>query len=600
MEKNSTRVDGGKQQQSELLNFYLKLGLPTSQVESILSQQIKDHKELDAAMKFYDTQLHKIRKVSKKFAEKIVQKYNHLDAPELIKKGIKFAAKHQLKEAEIEAFKNIILKGDPTNQYSPIAEINYTEMSKFFGVSNQIGHTISIKPPDYAALNEIARLYDLNKPLHAAVKNNFVTYTGCAPEVIMSSFDRNKHNINLFIHPLLMALFMPKVEALDRRMLLANIGRLVIQRTQLYFQSQPSSAKQLAKFANWNFNSNELLPTEFQADLELLYAISRDPNSLNYFTDESPMSNLLKRFTIQIELWKNVLNLRRGQLYSKSDVFNVDDNITGLQKILSAYDWTYFDSPDLSAIQDEGTMLRKLLAVFSFRPTYTQISSLANRGSLGLPNFGAVTRTQFINTPICNIRLPVTIQGGGPSPSVSLIRSMSQTDWFVENKMVVPKNKTVVHSSNVIFFYVNRRHQSVNFSQVDVGFQYIAIPVQYSNITSINTTDVIFDEQLDVGNVTFNLESVVVLNTLCENQLSTGCSAIICMQGKDQGTYLYYNPILPGTLIEKNGIYITHRPVAPMRTVSDDPNYPSFIDSVTHYGVIFMYVNENNKSRAIC
>ena len=596
MEKNSTRMDNEKHSKVDLLNVYLKIGLPTQQVESILSQHVRDHKELDALVTSYRAQLGKVHKVASKFSEKVIQRYNHLDTPELLKKGIKFAAKHQLTDAEVEAFKRIVLKGDVNSQYLPFQELNYTEMARFLGFNSQHGQTITVRPPDHASLNEIARLYELSKQLHAAVRNNYVSYRSCAPDVITASFEKDKHNINLFIHPLLIALFMPKVDILERRMLLSNIGRLVIQRTQMYFQSQPSSSKQLSKFANWNFNLNDLLPGELQADLEMAFDIARDPNSLNYFNDESPMSNLLKRFTIQIELWKNILDLRRGHLYSKSDSFNAEDNIMGLQRILTSYDWAYFDSPDLASVQDEGTMLRKLLAAFSLRPTYTQISSFVHRTGLGASNFGAVARSQFINTPICNIKLPINIYGGGQAQPVSLRNSLTQSDWFVENKMVVPKNKAVIHSEKVIFFYVNRRHQSVNFANVDVGFHYVYTPTQYNNITNINTTELAFTHDMDIGNKKFLLQSVVVLNPLFEGQLATGCSSIVCCHpdqpgGRHRTTYFYYNPLGAGVLFERNGQFVRNDPITQMHEHSADPRTPGFIETARKYGTIFMYVN---------
>ena len=214
MEKNSTRMDNEKHSKVDLLNVYLKIGLPTQQVESILSQHVRDHKELDALVTSYRAQLGKVHKVASKFSEKVIQRYNHLDTPELLKKGIKFAAKHQLTDAEVEAFKRIVLKGDVNSQYLPFQELNYTEMARFLGFNSQHGQTITVRPPDHASLNEIARLYELSKQLHAAVRNNYVSYRSCAPDVITASFEKDKHNINLFIHPLLIALFMPKVDIL--------------------------------------------------------------------------------------------------------------------------------------------------------------------------------------------------------------------------------------------------------------------------------------------------------------------------------------------------------------------------------------------------
>jgi len=481
--------------------------------------------------------------------------------------------------------------------------LGYTEMSKFLVFSTYQGQSLNVKPTDYAPLNELARLFEMYKPIHAAVRNNVITYRSCAPDALTGTFNKEKHNVNLFIHPLLVALFLPKIDVLEKRMLLSNIGRLVVQRTQVYFQTQEDSKKQFMKSANWNSNFNDLLPGELEADLELAYDIARDPNSLNYFSDESPMSNLLKRYTIQIELWKNVLLLRQGKFYSHGDSFNVDDGIMGLQKVLSSYDWTYFDSPDLYQVQDEGTLLRKLLAVFSLRPTFTQISSFVHSTGLGYSNLGAVSRSTFINTPICNIKLPVNIYGGGAAqgPAVPLKDALTQSDWFIENKMLVPKNKSVIYSRKIIFFYVNRRHQSVNFASVDMGFRYLSVPATMTGMTSINTTELAFEDEIEIGNngnCKFKLTSVVVLNELLQGQLSTGCSSIVCCYpdvgtGRTRATHFYYNPLAASVMIEKAGQFIRNDPISPILEHSNDSRTPGFYETARKYGTIFVYVNPN-------
>jgi hypothetical protein len=311
------------------------------------------------------------------------------------------------------------------------------------------------------------------------------------------------------------------------------------------------------------------------------------------------MSNLLKRFNVQVELWKNVLSLRQGKFYSHGESFSVDDGIMGLHKVLSSYDWTYFDSPDLYKVHDEGTMLRKLLAVFSFRPTFTQISSFVHRTGLGYSNLGAVSRSTFINTPVCNIKLPVNIYGNNnPQPAVRLTSALTQSDWFIENKMLVPKNKSVIHSRKIIFFYVNRRHQTLNFANVDVGFRYLTLPGTLTGMTGINTTELHFDNDITLGNDRFNLTSVVVLNPLLEGQLSTGCSSIVVCQpdpsvGRMRTAYLYYNPILASISFEKAGAYIRNDPISPIPDHSNDPKTPGFIETARQYGTIFVYVNPN-------
>jgi hypothetical protein len=310
------------------------------------------------------------------------------------------------------------------------------------------------------------------------------------------------------------------------------------------------------------------------------------------------MTNLLKRFKIQVELWKNVLMLRAGRLYSKGLSFSEDDGIMGLQTVLSQYDWTYFDSPDMYQVHDEGTMLRKLIAAFSFRPTFTQLSSFVHTTAMGFVNLGSVARSVFTNIPICNIRLPqAPLNGGTKHPAINLDSALTQADWYIENKMVVPKNKSVIHSRNIIFFYVNRRYQSVNFANVDMAFRYMAIPGSFTGINNLNTTELNFSPTITIGNDQFKLTSVVVLNKLLNGQVSAGCSSMIVSEpnpaaGITKTYYWYYNPIEASVMSNIGGVYKRQPPIGRIPE-HEVPNVtPGFYELARQFGTIFVYVNK--------
>lgn len=596
---NATRGTDDKHSKEGEFEFYLKAGLPSSQVVAMLRQQGKDQKEIDAFMEKYEVSRKKIAKVVKRFVQKIETNYGHLDIPELVKKGMKHATKHDFSPAERDAFIRFVMKGDTEIPYLPFQELGYTEMSKFLGFSNVTGQTISVKATDHPALQEIARLYETHKLLHTSIRQNLVTYTSFDPNALISSFNKEKDNLNLFIHPLIVALFLPRIKAIERRMLYSNIGRFVVQRTQMYFQNADK------KYMGWTLSLNDLIPGELEADLEFMYDIAKDPNSLDHFSDESPMGNLLKRFQVQIELWKNVLSMRQGQYYSKTDNCGTgcDDGIQGLHKVLSSYNWTYFDSPDMYHVHDEGTLLRKLLAVFSFRPTFTQISSYAHKSGLGYSNLGSV-RATYVNTPICNLRLPTNLYGGAPAgTSIRLESALSNSGLFIENKMLVPKNTSVIHSRQVVFFYVNRRYQSP-LANVDMGFRYMSVPGTMSALTNINTTSLEVPYDLRIGHDRFQLTSVVVLNPLIEGQLATGCSSLIISQpdsGRTRKSFYYYNPLAAGMLYENTArgadpkdAYIRNAPISLIgeRSVR---GVMGFNERAREYGTIFVYVNPNEE-----
>lgn len=598
MEKmNSTRNSEEKKSDDGLFKFFLKNQYSSMLVAQKLKEHGMDQKDIDAFIEKYEVTKKKLYKMIKVFSEKIDQKYGYLDEPEKIKKAMKHASKHGLNDVEKEALKNWLLTNNHDTQYVPFQELEYTEMSKFLGFSNFAGqHNLSISAVDQPVLQEIARLYETSKLIHSGIRHNLVAYTSCDPNALMSHFQEDKDNLSLFIHPLIVALFLVRIKAIERRMLFSNIGRFVVQRSQIYFQRMDDK-KMNAKYMNWHLSQNDMIPGELEADLEFMWDIAKDPNSLDHFSDETPMSNLLKRFNVQIELWKNVLSLRQGKFYSRTTDYTDDNGIMGLHKVLSSYSWTYFDSPDMYHVNDEGNLLKKLLAVFSFRPTLRQLSSFAQRGLMGYSNLPSISKATFIHTPICNIRLPTTIFGNIPTSTgaVTLQSALSKSEWFIENKALVPKNTSVIHSRSVMFFYINRRYQSP-LANVDMGFRYISVPGTISGLTSINTTDVAVTPDIVIGNDRFDLTSVVVLNALVENQLATGCSSLVVVRdsiGHTGNRYYYYNPLEAGKMyVSRNsGQYTRNDPIMPVPQHSTDPETPGFYNMARQYGTILVYVN---------
>lgn len=571
------------------ISTYLKTGMTVSQVVSMLKAENRDAKEIDEIVEKFENSKKKLSKYIAKFVEKINTKYGSLDKPELMKKGLKFATKHNFEKFEEDAFINLVLVGDVNNQYVYPSELAYTDMYKFLGFSN--AQMINIKATDQAPLDEIAQLYEKTRSLHLAVKQQMSMYKPCALEAVTGKFDKDKHNIGVFIHPVIMALFLPKLEAIEKRMLVANFGRMIIQRT----------AQFLRKYQAYTSGTTQ---AEMMADLDLMYDIAKDPNCMDYFNEETPINNLLKRFKIQIELYKNVLSLRSGKFYSKLDYnIGVDDAISGLNNILQSYVWTYFDSPDMIHVQDEGTILRKMLAVFSLRPSFIQTSSILGTsvGLMGHSNY-ATSRLSFVNTPIINIKLPRATMGQSQfGSSIRLRNALCQSEHFIEHKMVVPKMRTVIHSRDMIFFYVNRRYHTLNLTNVDSSFRFLNIPGTVSNITKINESKLVADSPIKVGNDNFVLRSVVVLNKLGNGDFATtGCSSIIISRKLPNGSqrhqpeYWYYNPIEANIVIQypgtQNKIY-SNPPISKITQTNINNTIANFEDLSQKFGTIFVYTN---------
>jgi hypothetical protein len=597
--RNATEQEG---ESDNDFSYFITSDLPIEQVYNVLKLKNMSEKEIETTIEKIKEVRENIKKVVRRFLGKINQSYGHLDIPELIKKGLKHADKYGLSPAQKKVFIDHVMKGDIYNEYSYQNEVKYSPMAKFLGFDYVSGQMIKIVPKDHNKLNELHMLYDETKHIHADVKTNIANYRDCAPEAITGQYDRTKHNVSVSINPVIAAIFLPKIEYLERRMLYTNIARMVLSRAQAYLK-------------NFNFHQqSNIAPGELDAEFELAHDIAYDPNALEYFKDDTPMDNIIKRYRAQVELYLTVLNLRQGRYYSTGYAEN--DGIGGLVRVLNSYDWTFFDSPELFHVQDEGTILRKLLAIFSCRPTFTQLSSFSNRYGLGHTNITNLSKTVFINIPIVNIKLPIDLVGN-QSHAISLARALTQTDYFIEHKIVVPKNKSVIYSNEVAFFYANRRYPSVNFNNTNMCMRYMSLPVSFINQTTINKTVIHFDNRFRIGRDWFDLRSVVMLQRPPINgvEIATGCSAAIVVDSNSpsnlfQGTgtpiYIHYNPsiasiqYMDGNQPQGQSQYIANTPVSFIDEITTDPSRIGFRTEAKERGTIFFYVKVDNRSGRLC
>ena len=588
--RNANESQGGD---NDDFDYFITSDLPLEQVYNMLKLKNMSDREIDVIVDKLKDNRDSIKKVVKKFMGKIDSSYGHLDIPELIKKGMKHADKYGLTDAQKKVFINHVMKGDIYNEFSYQNEIKYSPMAKFLGFDFVHGQIIKIAPKDHTKLNELHMLYDESKHIHADVKTNIANYRDCAPEAITGQYDRTKHNVSISIHPVLAAIFLPKVDYIERRMLYTNIARMVLSRGQAYLK-------------NFNFHlQSNIAPGELDAELELAHDIAYDPNALEYFKDDSPMDNIIKRYRCQVELYRSVLNLRQGKYYSTG--YDVNDGISGFLKVINSYDWTFFDSPELFQVQDEGTILRKLLAVFSCRPTFTQLSSFSNRYGLGHTNITNLSKTTFVNIPIVNIKLPIDMVGGNQIYSLPLARALTQTDYFIEHKVVVPKKKSVIYSNQVAFFYANRKYPTVNFNSANMTMRYLNLPMSFINQTTINKTIIDFQDKFRIGRDWFDLRSVVLLQRPPINgiDISTGCSAAIAVdpnsptnlfQGSAGPIYIHYNPsiasiqYLEGNQPANQSQFVSNTPISFIDDITNDPTRIGFRDEAQQRGTIFFYV----------
>lgn len=453
----------------------------------------------------YDDKMSRIRRKAQKFATLILTKYSHLGPKRILEKAKKYKKKYEFTEDEFNAFLNITLS-DKTFSTANI-QIPNTPLSRTLGHTVDLPAKMMVKSNELDVLQEILRLHQESQALHAQVVIQALTYvTAEECKVLFSAdprdmFDPKRDNMYSNVHPVLFALFAPKIKDIEDRMVLGSIASIVSARYHgTQFKTQP--------------------------DWLLYHDLIQDPNEIVCSTaGASPLIDLRNRVKVQVELWKNVRDLRQGKFYNPES--------TNFLVALKACKNNMYDSPDFTYVEDEGSVLRRLLSVFSYRPTIVAIKTLANSTpfSIAAP-ISDLAMTQVTTVPIINIRLPVS---GTSTTAVTLATSLSAPDFYVENKVIVPKTKQVVHSRDVVFFYCNRRSFGFDHSKLVTPsmHQFSVLPFSITGYSAINDVEVDLST-VQIGADSYNCKSsvnVVVSEvadpaaTTGRRKFITGCSA---------------------------------------------------------------------------
>lgn len=516
----------------------------------------------------YKNRLDYIRKKAAKFKTMIFShpKYSNLPLPQILEKGKKLKDKYGFSDDEFHLFVNMAVS-DKAFAGTNVYNVPNTPMSRTLGYSIDIsGDRLKVKENELDILQDILRLYAETKALHSQIVIQHSTYVDCSPEALTGSYNRDKHNAYSYVHPVIAALFLPKIKYIDEHMLVANIANII-----------------KSKYEN--------KPIMTQPEFELYWDIITDPNEVSCIVNrESPLADLKSRIVVQTRLWESVLNLRQGKYYNEklTDFLISLDNCNG----------NIFDAPDLTYVKDEGTILRRILGAFSLRPTIVSTTPLYGIMS-GHYSMSPTALTQITSIPMVVYRLPLNNQH--KRISVHLNESLEQPQWFVENKLIVPKNQTIVYSRDILIFYANRRYQTINFGRLTSPCNFTALPTTVTGFESINDVCVNFTNEIDVGGDTFLLRSVVMVEKSQMNKnLIIGSTAAIVIprniaNGKYDESYLLYDPQGAGEQFESDGSYVRNNPITYIpgeSSYNDQGGIESFYKRACCRGTVYVYVKD--------
>lgn len=499
---------------------------------------------------------------ARKFKRVIYDRYSDktMSSPQLIKKARKYKDKYSLDESEFNFFLNSVLSDRVAGGHDS-HNLPNTAMSKVFGHTIGVvsGDKLRVAENELDVLQDILKRHGETRVLHSNVVLQSLTYVDCGVNALTGDYNPELHDGFSYVHPVIAALFMPRISLLDEHMLIANLANIV----KLKHEGKAIATK---------------------PDFELYWDILYDKNDL-VCDMESPLKDLKNRVVLQTRLWDAVFNLRQGKYYD-----------SGLTEFMGAVDScrnNIYDAPDLAYVRDESTILRKLMGAFSLRPTVVSTSPLYGALSSN-PYVGNMSLTELDRVPMMTLRLPLNLQGG--SVSVNLDEVFNQAQWFVENKTLVPKNRSILYSNEVLFFHVNRRFQTVNVGRLTSPFNFSQLPMTVSSYEAMNDVPVQFERRVKVGQDDFELRSVVLVDRTdigSGKKLITGCSAGIIIPGDltNPGTsVIKYSPTGPLVKGFSGNQATRSKPVTRLSyNGSLNNDKPSFYTLASETGTIFMY-----------
>lgn len=548
-----------------------------------LREKYGDEDLLDQIQDAFIERSREVRKRAKKFARLITERYSSQNYPLhiLLKKALKYKKKYNLSDGEFEEFRRVYeqaLTGRENPQHISLT-VPFTNMSRALGQGMiDADDGMKFEDKDFEVLQQLMRLYNETKSTHAQVVLQSMTYQDLAQQALAGEYIRERHNPHCHVHPVIAAMFLPKIDLFDQNMLHANIAYIVKQR----YEKQPILTS---------------------TDYALFYDLISDPTDVVCSSD-SAVKDLFNRSQLQCHLWNSVLSLRNGRYY--------DCNTTNFKLAIDNCRRSVNDNPDLMYEDDEGTVLQRLLGAFSIRPTIVATSplygTLANNAMLSQNVIPKVTSMPYVTLKIPPMKI------SNSSVRLHLEDSLNMSQWYVEEGNVVPRNQNIIYSRGILIFFVPRRAHTLNIGRLvsPMQAQFSRLPRTVAGFDRLNDTHVNFEKYLKLnnGDHEYSLKSVVVveINKVLSDtiqgqgsQLITGCSA--CLRRDADSDYspdriYWYNPraaamgYVPAAEVNPTSaqpeVIYSDRPITIIQEAQDSIQ-ETFYEKASRRGTIFIY-----------
>lgn len=535
-----------------------------------LRKKYRDEKIVEEIYNRYKEKKSEIEKKASKIRDKLINKYPHLSEREYFDKVRGYKNKYNFTEEEFDIIMKYIrsnrgftMHGHDANNILP-----FTPMSKALGYQPQnYSYTtgeMKVDGKQMNQLNDIIKINKLTTDLYNQIQLQSLVYNDVSVTAITKQVEKSQVNVYSYIHPIVVALFLPKIPILEERMLLTSLARLIVLRKE-----------------GQQFNTNP--------EVQFFEDLCRDPVESLCTTENEPFTDLLKRCTVQVQLWNLVLNLRQGKYYSGD-----------LNQFLTAVDDcknVTFDAPDFTHVKDLGTILRKLFGCFSFRPIVVNTTPLGNIMASNLLNPVASLHASFqTNIPMIVVRLPTYNES--KNETVYLKNNISKRELFAKHKQIVAKQQDIIYCSEVLVFYVPRRHFNNQNVRVNKPYSFSTLPVSTASFEKLNKTCVEFEDTcvLPAMGQTFYLKSIVVVETISsklidDDEIIVGCSTIVKVDN-DSDTFLYYEPLGFSEETENAGEGCVGGIIHPIKRFELSKTRDCFKDLTCTKGSLYVYVGD--------
>jgi hypothetical protein len=493
-----------------------------------LKKKYGDQEIVNSIISKYNSELKRIKNLADKIKERLQRKHPNYTHKQYIDKINEYKEKHNLSDSEVQTIINLIFM----NKSGFTGEVDnnvLNEMSKALGfqpVSHNLSSDLQVKKDEKEYFDAIRMIAAQTKELHNQVVIDSFVYDGAKIDFKNTLFERSKINLFSFVHPVVAALFLPKIDLLEKHMLFASIAEIIDQKAEGYdIKTQP--------------------------EYELYYDIATDPAETACVKKSKPFADLLDRCNVQTKLWESVLHLRQNKYYM--------NDLTSFILAIDRCKASVFDAADLAYVKDEGTILRKLFAVFSLRPT---INIVVPRQIFGMSsNIADVTTSHISTLSMITMRIPTTTSliGVTASPgSISIADHLKSTpQLYIHHNKISVKDQQVIFSREIIVFYAHRRYQELNFARLSKPYEIASLPITMSQFEKLQDSEIVIaplitidSKVVSTAEAEFKLISIVAVETkpttigTIPTDIIISSSSYVHVEGVTAADdWLHYNPL---------------------------------------------------------